>query len=534
MARDDERVERLIEQNYTEMVNRGEMSWLRSWTGELSKELVHSRPRLCIYEAQSHAWFGELDEADRALVEAEKRLQPEIGPSDSQAADAQAMLGHLAHVRSRVTAMRGDIRRAIELSLAARELIPLNNLGLQLDIKMTLGYQYFLNGDYDNASPILSEMIRSSITAGSIINPAAACCVMARLAAVQGLLSKSDDLYQSAAHLIAEASGQHLGAKAIVEVGMADVLCERNALHAALARVKQGLALMPWWGKADDYVLAYVTLARVHLAQANRDEAIEAVDKAVQLIQTRGVFSEARTAVEIAQVRLWLAQGNLHSARLWAASQEERPGLGDSLGFENELVHMTRARIFIVQNRLDEALGLLSRLEEITRSAGRLGRVIEILVMKALALQESRNTEHAILELGECLLLAEPGGYVRVFLDEGRPMQTLLALWLAHAGAGPLREYAINLLGQFEGEPGVTAAAQDRASPVGNTGELLSQRELEVLHLIALGRTNQEIAQQLVVAPGTVKAHTASIYRKLDAANRTEAVARARRRGILR
>jgi LuxR family maltose regulon positive regulatory protein len=109
----------------------------------------------------------------------------------------------------------------------------------------------------------------------------------------------------------------------------------------------------------------------------------------------------------------------------------------------------------------------------------------------------------------------------------------LLAQWLAYASAGPLHDYAIHLLSQFEAEPKVITTAQEKAFPAGDLVEPLSQREMEVLHLIALGRSNQEIAAQLIVSPGTVKAHTASIYRKLDVANRTEAVARARQIGIL-
>jgi LuxR family maltose regulon positive regulatory protein len=528
MASDDERVERFIEQNYLELVRRGEQSWLRSWIGKLSKELVYSRPWLCIYEAYSHSWFGELDEADLLLEEAEKRIRSEIS-----APDARAMQGLLAYVRSRVTAMRGDIHRAIELCLAARELIPASNLALQLDTRITLGYEYFLNGDYANASPILHETIRLGITTGAVINTVAASCLMARLYAVQGLLNRSYDTYQLAAQSIPEASGQHLGARALVEVGIADVLCERNDLVAALAHVKQGLALMPMWDKADDWALAYITLARIHLAQANRSDAREAVEKAIQLIQTGGVFSEARNAVEIAQVRLWLAQGDLQAANRWAASQAGRLSSDDLLGFENELTHMTQVRVWLAQNKPKETIGLLSQLEATARSAGRMGRVIEILLLQALTLREIGDSEHAILALTECLTLAEPEDYVRVFLDEGQPMQMLLAQWLAHARASPVRDYAIRLLSHFDAEPQGVTAAQEKASPPGDLVESLTQRELEVLHLMALGRTNQEIAQQLIVSPGTVKAHTASIYRKLDVANRTEAVARARQLGIL-
>jgi LuxR family maltose regulon positive regulatory protein len=528
MASDDERVERFIEQNYMELVSRGEQSWIRSWTGKLSKELVYSRPWLCIYEAYSHSWFGELDEADRLLEEAEKRIR-----SETSAPDARAMQGLLAYVKSRVTAMRGDIHRAIEFCLEAREYTPASNLALQLDTRITLGYEYFLNGDYANASPILNETIRLGITTGAVINTVAASCLMARLVAVQGLLNKSYDTYQIAAQSIPEASGQHLGARALVEIGIADLLCEWNDLDAALVHIRQGLALLPLWGKADDWALAYITLARIHLAQANRSDAIEAVEKATQLIQTRGVFSEARHAVEIAQVKLWLAQGDLQAAHRWAASQGERLSSDDRFGFENELTHITQARVYIAQNKPNKAIDLLSHLEEAARSAGRMGRVIEILLLQALALREIGDSKRALLALTKCLTLAEPEGYVRVFLDEGQPMQMLLAQWLAHASAGPLRDYAIRLLSHFDAEPHIITAAQEKASPAGDLVEPLSQREVEVLHLIALGRTNKEIARQLVVAPGTVKAHTASIYRKLDVANRTEAVARARQLGIL-
>ena len=210
---------------------------------------------------------------------------------------------------------------------------------------------------------------------------------------------------------------------------------------------------------------------------------------------------------------------------------------------------MTQARVFIAQHKPNEAIGLLSHLEQAARSAGRMGRVIETLLLQALAMREIGDSEHAILALTKCLTLAEPECYVRVFLDEGQPIQLLLAQWLAHASVGPLRDYAIRLLSQFDAELHTITAAQERASTTGDPSatlrlgsgqgseqalvEPLSQRELEVLHLMALGRTNQEIAQQLIVAPGTIKAHTASIYRKLDVANRTEAVARARQLGIL-
>ncbi|MEJ2305524.1 MAG: LuxR C-terminal-related transcriptional regulator [Anaerolineales bacterium] len=277
------------------------------------------------------------------------------------------------------------------------------------------------------------------------------------------------------------------------------------------------------------------------------------MEKAALLVQTCGVFSEARSAVETAQVKMWLVQGDLSSVERWAAALEERFDSHDPFRFEDESSHIAQARASLAQNKPDEAIGLLSRLEDSARSDGRQGRLIKIMMLRALALQRVGDTAQADIALTESLALAEPEGYVRIFLDEGRPMQMLLAQWLSHASPSPLRDYAIHLLSQFDAEPDTIPATQETVSPTGDpsTGsgqalaepevppaqdmlvEPLSQRELEVLHILALGRTNQEIARQLIVAPGTVKAHTASIYRKLDVANRTEAVARARQLGIL-
>jgi LuxR family maltose regulon positive regulatory protein len=538
LASDDERVERLIIQHYVDMVNRGEMSEMRYWMSKLSKELIYRRPWLCIYEAYSHSWYGELDEADQMLAIAEQQISSGGSPSDDQ-----GMQGLLLYVKCRVTAMRGDIPQAIKFCLLARDCIPASDLAsqFQFDTRVTLGYEYFLMGDYTHAHPILKDTVQLGISTGAVIHTAAAACVLARLYANLGLLLKSYDTYQTAAQMIPEKSQAHRDARALVEIGLADLLCEWNDLESALAHLQQGLALLHFWAKADDMVLAYLTLTRIHLAQANLPEAQEAVEKAFQVIQTRGVFSEARQAGEVAKVRLWLKQGDLEAAAGWVVSQGERLSPDDQLEFENEPIHLAMARVWIALNKPKEAIGLLSPLEESARSSGRMGRLIEILLLQALARQTAGDSALAIPALTECLTLAEPEHYTRIFLDEGLPMQILLSQGLAHFSLGPVRTYVAHLLSQFEAEPqGAMAlsthipltddsqAGLEQALP-----EPLSPRELEILHLIALGRTNQAIARQLVISPGTVKAHSASIYRKLEVANRTEAVGRARQLGIL-
>lgn len=536
LASDFERIERLIEQNYTQMMNRGEMSWVRFWMGKLSKELVYQRPWLCLYEAMNRSWFGQLDEATTLLNEAEKRIQ-----SGSTSPDVRSMLGYHAYVKSRVTAMQGDTRQAIELCYKARETIPKDNLGLQIDVSITLGYEYFLYGDFDNASRVLYDMISSGYNARAINNPVAGYAILARAQIYQGRLHAAYDLLQKAAGMIHEPDGEYLGVTGLIEVGTAALLCEWNDLDPALARVKQGIEFLPAWGKADDSCLAYTTLSRIYLAQGDTVKAEGTVAKAVQLIRTCGVFSEARSAVETAQVRLWLAQGDWSSINRWAADQVQRFDSYGEYQYEDEIAHITQARVLMAKHKLDEAIRLCSWLEEFARSGGRQGRLIEILILKCLAMQAAGGNVQALDILAEILALAEPEGYMRIFLDEGQPMQALLAQWLAHAEPGQLQDYAAHLLSQFDAEPGELIAESEKVVPTRKSStipaqplvEQLSERELEVLHLIALGMTNQEIARQLIVASGTIKAHTASIYRKLEVSNRTEAASRARQLGIL-
>lgn len=527
-AGDDQRVEQYIEQNYREMVSRGEMSGMRVWTDRLDKELVRNRPWLCIYEAYSHSWFGELDVADRLLAEAEKHLQ-----DHSAVPDAISMKGQIAYIKSRVTAMRGDLPKAIGYCLEARQFVSPDNLALQLDTLITLGYEYFLAGDYVQAVPVLQKTIETGITTGAVLNTVAASCLLARLYAVQGLLRQADEVYQRAGQSIPVVSGQHLGARALVEIGLAEQQYERNDLAAAQAHLQQGLAWMPMWDKADDWTLAYILLARLHLALANENDAVEAVESAERYIQTRGVFSEARRAVEVARVKLWLAEGALQAASRWATSQEESLSEEDSNGFENELANIVRARVYLAEKKLDLALRLLPDLEAAARSAGRMGRVMEVLLLKALALRAAGEAQPAYQALESCLALAEPEGYTRLFLDEGGAARELLAAWLDRAGSHPQRAYAAWLHASFPTEAHPSASVQGKNDVAASPVDSLSPRELEVLQFIAQGLTNKEIASRLFVAPGTVKAHTSSIYRKLEVTNRTEAAARARQLSLL-
>jgi LuxR family maltose regulon positive regulatory protein len=234
------------------------------------------------------------------------------------------------------------------------------------------------------------------------------------------------------------------------------------------------------------------------------------------------------------QTRLWLAQDRLEAASQWVrgrglvAAGEPKPL--HEFDFFSLSDHLLLARILIAQERLDEASRLLPRLLEAAEAGGRTSKSIEILVLQALAFQARGNTTQAMTALEQALALAEPGGFVSIFVDEGPPMARLLYEALSR---GIASDYVQRLLAAFPVADPEEPAPSSTQAPESEIVEPLSKRELEVLQLIAEGLTNQEVASRLFLSLNTVKAHSRNIYGKLGVRSRTQAVARARALGVL-
>jgi LuxR family maltose regulon positive regulatory protein len=229
--------------------------------------------------------------------------------------------------------------------------------------------------------------------------------------------------------------------------------------------------------------------------------------------------------------RLRLAQGELAAA----TSELERASVGDDDPIlVQEIEQIARARLLVARSELEEALRLLANLREAAQTAGRTGREIEVLALEALALQANGKKEWAVSTLAQALALGEPEGYVRTFVDEGPEMVPLVSkVLMAHQRRHldrpdrPSAHYFRKLLAALE------QAALGTMPPTPQLPEPLSERELEVLQLIAAGKSNRRIAQELFVTAGTVKTHIRNIYRKLDTHSRTQALARARELNLL-
>jgi LuxR family maltose regulon positive regulatory protein len=228
------------------------------------------------------------------------------------------------------------------------------------------------------------------------------------------------------------------------------------------------------------------------------------------------------------QARVWLAQGRLDAVSHWA--RERGLDTTDDLTYSHEMEYLVLARILVSQGDPDEAIRLLERLLEAAEAGGRTSRVIEILILQAMAYPERGDPDEALVKLEQALILAEPGGFVRTFVDEGPPMARLLRQAAAR-GIAPV--CARRLLAAFRVAAVRQPAPPEAEAPQTELIEPLTERELEVLQLVAEGLTNRQIASRLFLSLNTVKAHTRSIYGKLNVHSRTHAVARSRALGLL-
>jgi LuxR family maltose regulon positive regulatory protein len=236
------------------------------------------------------------------------------------------------------------------------------------------------------------------------------------------------------------------------------------------------------------------------------------------------------------RVRIWLKQGKLADARRWVS--EQKFSVDDDLSFIHEFEYITLARVLISTGKNDRESGslniatrLLGRLLQAAEAGGRMGSVIQILLLQALAYQAQDNLPHALASLERAMSLAEPEGYIRIFVDEGRPMRLLVEKQSRNRGH-QLSGYADKLLAAFAQPmatpklvgPGRTRAIIHQKS---DAIDPLSERELDVLKLLHTELSGPEIAKQLIVSLNTVRTHTKSIFTKLGVNNRRAAVRRA-------
>jgi LuxR family maltose regulon positive regulatory protein len=479
------------------------------WIRALPDWVLNERPWLQLYAARAYFAAGQPQASERLRRSLEQKVR-----EPPKAADAQRVLELMDADRASYALVHGELSQTFEwLERVEPRLAGMDASG-RLRVAAIHGMAQLRAGDVREAHRQFSMAISSGLASGLGFALAPLLCNLAEVERLQGRLQQSMLTCQRAAEM-GKVDGAAIPSTGFVGLGLARIRYEQNDLTQAERDVREGLDLLHQGGITESFGLGHTLLARIKQAQGEPGAAQRAMQQALQVAQASGIQRIVMLASAY-QARLWLAQGRPAEAARWA-SEYQAHGPTEYL---REVEDLTLARVWLAQKQTEKALSLLARLLAAAEAAGRMGRVIEMQALQAVALDQLDSREAAVQALARALELAEPEGYVRVFLNEGAPMAGLLEHAAARGAA-----YGRNLLQEWR-----AGCAAPQPSPL---AEQLTGRELEMLELLAQGLSNREIADLLVLSPNTVRTHLYHLYAKLAVHSRLQAVLRGRELGLL-
>ncbi|WP_433943777.1 LuxR C-terminal-related transcriptional regulator [Paenibacillus sp. SN-8-1] len=509
-ANDIDRTAYLAEGDGMPLLFRGAVAPVMNWLESLPSKEMDARPALWVMYASGLLMRGEMSSVESKLIAAERVLQS-AGHNDK----VHDLIGHIASIRATLAVSRHQAEVIMSEARRALEYLHPDNLPVRTATTWTLGYAYQLLGNRAEAGKAYAEALANSKRIGHVM-----ITMMAALGL--GLIQESDNQLHVAAetyrHVLEMAGDPPLPAACEAHLGLARLCYEWNDLEGAQEHGQRSVKLAQQFEQADRVVAGEVFLARMNLALGEVSQAAFILARADHLARQIS-FERQIPRIAAAQVSVLLRHGNLAAAAQLA--QQHKLPLGE-------------ARAHLARGDTAAALTVLAQIRQEAEAKGAQDERLKVMVLQAAALYAHGDRLTAVQVLADALTMAEPSGFIRTFLDEGIYMQRLLR---EAAAQGIMVDYVGRLLTEFEGE-GLNqnfAPPNYSASPVPAEAliEPLSERELEVLRLIAEGLSNQEISERLYIALTTVKGHNRIIFDKLQVSRRTEAVARARTLGLL-
>lgn len=559
----------LIERNFQTMIETGEINSLTRWIGKLPDEIIHQRPRLSL----PYAWgliaayqldlaLYWLDDLQRSLDEFENQTgaAPHLDEPETtkgfENAGVWNIRGGLAVCRSTLAMFSGDMEQAAEFSRQATVYLQEENPFVNSLLALEDSLYFVLSGDTPKAIESLRVTVRIARQANNLLVMIIAVCQLAEMQAMQGQLSQAWATLQKAQYMAVGPGGKPLPLTGLVDVEFGEILLERNSLEEANTYLERGCRVtQSMWSISR--LDGMVSLARLRQAQGDILGSQDILAEAARMAVSTESSQWDDTAVSAVAVRLALQRDDLATAEQWW-KKGRFPDLTGTIALENYPYHVfeylliTQARFLLKKGQesrdahdLQRALDLLETLlleaERFQRATSR----IEILVLLAMV-QFALGDDRAKKTLLRALALGEPEGYRRIYLDEGRRLsELLLQCRSAQQDSGSHLPSLAFIDGLLEAIRRTGEAQQAAQKPVEQrvdriTSKMedslpisLSAREMEVLALIAEGKSNQEISAQLYLALNTVKRHAYNIYAKLEVKNRTQAVSRARYLGLI-
>lgn len=525
-AGDFERAARLAEAAWQGMQRNFQTAAWLGWVKKLPDAVICSRPRLCLQLGSAFSDAGELETSETHLQNAERAL---AGATDQD--ESKSLLANIALIRADNAQILGDLNETVKYAELSIQLAPENDTYLRAQVAITLEFAHWTTGNLEASLRAMYVWIEDMQRLGNQVFAIASAFAVADMQVTLGHLGEAEKVLwraiQQAAVQGREAESvtahHHLGL-ALLAHERGDEAAETQHLQTA-ADLGQRTTLVDW-------------PHRWNLAQARLKEFAREWDAALEL------FDEARRVyvknpvpilqpVEAHKARVYLKQGRLDKAQAWA--RERSISTEGEVRYLDEYDHLTLARVRLAEGSFAGVSDLLERLLALAETQKRTGSVIEILLTQALVYQAQNNRPQALAALERALALAEPEGYLRIFVDEGEAMRLLLLNFRStneKQAAHSLLGYVDKILAAFS-QPAEIISKSTITNHESEIIESLTDRELEILRLIAEGRSNAEISQRLYLALSTVKGHNLRIFDKLQAQNRTEAVARARELGLL-
>ena len=441
--------------------------------------------------------------------------------------ETRDLIGRIANNRATLAVSQYQVDTVIIQAQRALEYLRPDNIPVRAITTWALGVAYELKGDRAAAGQALTQAISISEAIGHTFVTKLATIGLGHVQETENMLPLAEQTYQHALELFGD---QPLPIACEAHLGLARISYEWNDLDAAQRYGEQGLQLARQFADIiDRFVIGEVFLARLMLTKGDITGAAAMLAQADQSTRKHNFVYRA-PEVAAAQVLTLLHQGNLAAAAQLAQTHQ---------------LPISQARVHLAQGDPSAALAVLEPLREQMEAKGWADERLKVKVLPAVAYHAHGERDKAVQILGDALALAQPGGFIRIFVDEGEPMRLLIfdfrhvlseaeGLWIEKQARGQDHElmgYVDKLLAAFAG-PAI--APQSKVSDQKSTMAVpLSERELEILRLIARGLSNQAISERLFLALSTVKGHNRNIFDKLQVQSRTEAVARAREMGLL-
>ncbi|MDB5097713.1 MAG: LuxR family transcriptional regulator [Cyanobacteria bacterium RYN_339] len=500
-AQDFARAEHLIAGGGIPLQLRGAGTPVRQWLASLPKATLDARPSLWVTYAATLMFGGQHQAVEPKLAAAEAALlghEPDEGTRD--------LRGRIALLRATLALMMTDAEALIAQSRQALAELRPDNLADRTTAAWLLGCAHQLQGDRAAAGRIFGEVVATGRTSGDFLYTIAANVSLAQLQELDNLLDLATASYRRVLALLGDAP-HSIGSQ--VYLGLARIAYERNDLAGAEDYGQQYFQLTRQLQSIESFAGYAMFQAKLRLAQGEGPSAVAVLDEAEAFACEHG-YAVQVPGIVAARVKTLLRLGQTSAAARLAQAHA---------------LPLGQARVCLAQGDAPKALALLEPLRRQAEAKAWHDERLELMVVQAVAHQAQGATETALQDLAEALALAEPGGLIRIFLDEGAPLAALLA---EAAARETLPAFGYKVLAAFDGEGRKSVAA-----PVQTGIDALSEREVEVLRLIAQGLSNRDIGERLFVALSTVKGHNLRIFEKLQVQRRTEAVARARELGLV-